>query len=333
MKSTNATLRDKILDWFECNAAAKARSAPLAKALKEDPAKIAGELARMAEPGGDLVRCKVIVPAADRSPKAPAEQWEYALASGTAPGQVKPYVPPTVGRRATGPAAPSRDSYIEASTLAGGGANNPGSQPSCSSMATSSGEGLAVEQPAAEQSAPAADETPCCNAAKVMAITAQEVGGELREQLRLAEQQRDAHFSALEDCQEQLKEAAAWVAQHRAEAEEATQALELGTEAAREAIQRLEDKVAALKQEMEFAWATCDHHEVTIHDLQAKLTAANTFPFYVSIGRDKGPQIHKDFALAHRRARSLVRNGDKAGLVLVPLGKFVQGAEWQEVRK
>lgn len=55
-------------------------------------------------------------------------------------------------------------------------------------------------------------------------------------------------------------------------------------------------------------------------------------PFYVSIGRDTGPQIHKDIEVAIRRMKSIVRRGDEAALVLVPILKAIKGVEVVEVK-
>lgn len=55
-------------------------------------------------------------------------------------------------------------------------------------------------------------------------------------------------------------------------------------------------------------------------------------PFYVSVGRNTGPQIHKDIEVATRRMKSIVRRGDPAGLVLVPILKAIKGVEIVEVK-
>ncbi|MBS1188936.1 MAG: hypothetical protein H6R10_728 [Rhodocyclaceae bacterium] len=195
MKQDPKTLREKILDWFERNLGAKARSGPLAKALKADPTQVAAALGQMAEAGGDLIRCRVTVSDAERN-GGKKEQWEYALATGKAPAAVKPWHPPMAARRDSSSGIPSHSGA--ATTQAGSGANNPGSQPSETSLATSMAEGLA-EAPGAEQSAPAADDKVCCGAAKVMATTAGQEVTALREEIeRLqAELAQERNFSEM----------------------------------------------------------------------------------------------------------------------------------------
>lgn len=95
---------ESILDWFERNPTAKARSGPLAKALKMDATRCADALARLAQPGNPLMRVKVEVGAKVRAPGAAKEQWEYWLAiGGKAPEPVKPYKAPPTYRREPNP--------------------------------------------------------------------------------------------------------------------------------------------------------------------------------------------------------------------------------------
>lgn len=109
------TATEAVLDWFERNPTAKARSGPLGKALKMDSAKCAEALSRLAVPGGPLLRAKVEVGAKDRQPGAAKEQWEYCLAAGgKAPEPVKPYKAPAAFRRPTTP--PAVDSSALAKT-------------------------------------------------------------------------------------------------------------------------------------------------------------------------------------------------------------------------
>lgn len=143
------TLREQILDLFDRDPVAKVRSGPLAKALKADQTAVAAMLAKMAEPGGELIRCKVFVPSEQRTGGSPKEQWEYRLAAGVAPAPVKPYVPPKAARR---------EIQNSCATPAGRGANNAGtlaSETTSDVAPCAEGQGVA---PAAEQSAPAADE-------------------------------------------------------------------------------------------------------------------------------------------------------------------------------
>lgn len=92
------SMTDQIMDWFECNPAAKMRSGPLAKALKADATKTAEALGRLVG-NGQLDRVRVTVPANERG-RAAAEQWEYWLPLG---GKVvappPPYKPAKAFRR------------------------------------------------------------------------------------------------------------------------------------------------------------------------------------------------------------------------------------------
>lgn len=89
-RMNNKPLPETILDWFERNPTAKARSGPLAKAIKADATRVAQAMGNLADIG-KLVRCKIYVPSEDRTPGAPEKQWEYALpAGGTALASVKP---------------------------------------------------------------------------------------------------------------------------------------------------------------------------------------------------------------------------------------------------
>lgn len=94
------SMTDQIMDWFECNPAAKMRSGPLAKALKADATKTAEALGRLVG-NGQLDRLRVIVPANERG-RAAAEQWEYWLPiGGKAIAPPPAYVPPKSFRRET----------------------------------------------------------------------------------------------------------------------------------------------------------------------------------------------------------------------------------------
>lgn len=98
-RMNNKPLPETILDWFERNPTAKARSGPLAKAIKVDATRVAQAMGNLADVG-KLVRCKIYVPSEDRTPGAPEKQWEYALpAGGTALASVKPLKRATAVRR------------------------------------------------------------------------------------------------------------------------------------------------------------------------------------------------------------------------------------------
>lgn len=199
--SARQQLQSNVMDWLERNPAARVRVAPLAKALKADPTRLAEAMSALAEPGGPLLRCKVEVGEKDRSPGAPKQQWEYCLAAGSATAPAKPYSPPKTYRRDAEPAAGANP--LVAQTPAGSGANNPGSQPSDLPASSVTTEGLAVA-PAAEQSAPAADEisgqrndepAPCLEHTRLLSSLVQEQQADIEAKAkRIADQEAEALY-------------------------------------------------------------------------------------------------------------------------------------------
>ncbi len=86
----NKSLSETIIDWFERNPTSSMRSAPLAKAIKVSPDRVADGLWRLADQG-KLVKCKVVVGDSERTKGAPKTQWEYKLPAGAfALPEVKP---------------------------------------------------------------------------------------------------------------------------------------------------------------------------------------------------------------------------------------------------
>lgn len=115
----NKTLPETILDWFERNPMAKARSGPLAKAIKVDATRVAQALGSLAD-AGKLVRCKIFVASAERTRGAPEQQWEYALpAGGTALTSAKPLKRETAVRRDQLPGATATPRSKERDPLPG----------------------------------------------------------------------------------------------------------------------------------------------------------------------------------------------------------------------
>lgn len=98
MSKEKLSNNDAIIDWFERNPNAKARSGPLAKALKRDATQIAAALAYLAEKK-ELGRLLVKVKDAERGGGL-KEQWEYwKPLGGTVGTPAKQYTPAKAVRR------------------------------------------------------------------------------------------------------------------------------------------------------------------------------------------------------------------------------------------
>jgi len=186
----------------------------------------------------------------------------------------------------------------------------------------------------------------CCGAARVIATTAAEVSGEYRAQLdELTAQNRllTAENSALRQHSVMLGEISNVVERFDKLGDDTT--LGVVTTMA-QMIDSLQDSVNesidTVRRQAE--QASKDKARIAVLESNGDLLteaakvsapvviAAGKPPFYVSIGRDTGPQIHKEIGPATRRMKSIVRRGDKVGLVLVPILKAVPGVELVEVK-
>ena len=120
------SLKENIYDWFSRNPTAAIRCAPLASTLGASADRVADACCKLYS-SGHLVRCRVIVPEAERGTAGRVAQFEYRMAAGTrATPTTKPYKAPPVFRR-----QPTKQS----TTPAGGGANITGNSPSESRVA------------------------------------------------------------------------------------------------------------------------------------------------------------------------------------------------------
>lgn len=76
-RNKRLTVKEQILDWFDCNPGSKARSGPLAKALKIGSTTCADALAKLAAEG-KLSRVKTKIDEGTGQGSRP-EQWEYSI--------------------------------------------------------------------------------------------------------------------------------------------------------------------------------------------------------------------------------------------------------------
>lgn len=289
---------DAIIDWFERNPNAKARSGPLAKALKRDSTQIAAALAYLAEKK-TLGRLLVKVKDAERGVGL-KEQWEYwKPLGGTVATPAKQYTPAKAVRR----------SDVAASL------------PTINAVAA---------PPQTETEQPKLAEEPAMlNVQPTIACTQADLA-ELKHWRDICAVN---DWKTPDDLIKHLAELDDKLVESAREQQEISRLLDLSNSELTKSLNKLTDartETAEAIQAQINAEEFSKIHQDLIADLKASLEKATAGPFVVPVPGK--PMIRfKKREKAEAAALSLARAGKRINVFgLIPIGKAIPGAEWRK---